>query len=66
MQDWFTLWLATVVGTAPFVVFYRFGKWLCGEQTPPTGFLVLTGLLLLGAPFVGYWFFQNFAVVWRP
>lgn len=68
LQDWLTLWMAATVGLGPFMSFYGASRSICGQKEGdiPGGCLLIAGLLLLASVPLGYWFFQTFAVVWRP
>ncbi len=70
MSDWLTLWLAFVVATAPFGMFLGAVRMIVGRDPPKRNgcaiaILAMSWLLLIAAPFIGYWCFQTFVVEWR-
>lgn len=59
--------LALEFALFPAVLALKITKGLCGDDydDAPAGCVAFVFLLLIAAPFIGYWFYQTFEVVLR-
>jgi len=69
MATWFNWMLVFAVACAPFQLYIGILKLLRGKDgdagDDPTGCAIFGLALFALAPFIGWWVYHNFAVVWK-